>query len=200
LLSKWKDDGSEQHSKRNLVSNFSGYLHQLWLLVAKNCWLFGEEFGLSFPDRSLSQALQDHRGLLSDGVCIDEPEKFESQSGLNCDALFSRVTRCQNETHATHLVVELKARGAKINFTEVGQIEVFAASVFNDVRYRVSGARWVYWLIGDELGSFAKFRRMDETGLFMKNDQVSIYVKSWQQLLTESRGRLKFIEDGIGEA
>lgn len=48
---------------------------QLHRIIAKNCWLFGEEYNLAVDDQSLTEVLRKHKEKLGDPIVIDEPVK-----------------------------------------------------------------------------------------------------------------------------
>ena len=170
---------------------------QLHRIVAQNCWMFGEDFMLSVDDQSLTEVLRAHKKILGDGLVIDAPVKHVSQVRGIVDLMLSRSTRRHNAESITHLVVELKAPKVKVNTDEISQIEGYAASVMDDERFRNVKVSWVFWVISDDLGPHAKFRMTDESGLIHKNENVSIFVKTWGQVLAENRGRMQFFQERL---
>lgn len=97
----------------------------------------------------------------------------------------------------THLVIELKAPTVKINDDEVTQIEKYAFSVMKDERFRNVDTTWVFWAISDDLGDYATQRISDSSGLIYTKANVSIYVKTWGQVLDENRSRLQFFQERL---
>jgi len=171
---------------------------QLHRIIAENCWLFGEEYALSVDDQSLTEVLRSHKKLLGEDVVIDAPVKHISQTRGIVDLVLSKVIRQHRANALTHLVVELKAPKVPINTDEISQIEGYAASIMDDVRFRNVGVNWVFWVISDELGAHAKFRIAGEpTGLIHKAGNVSIFIKTWAQVLDENRSRLQFFQERL---
>lgn len=171
---------------------------QLHRIIAENCWLFGEEFSLSVDDQSLTEILRAHKTLLGEDVVIDAPVKHVSKTRGIVDLVLSKATRQHRANCLTHLVVELKAPKVPINAAEITQIEGYAASVMEDVRFRGVGVNWVFWVISDEIGSHARFRITEpETGLIHKAGNVAIYVKTWAQVLDENRARMQFFQEHL---
>lgn len=171
---------------------------QLHRIIAENCWLFGEEYALSVDDQSLTEVLRSHKKLLGENVVIDAPVKHVSQTRGIVDLVLSKAIRQHRANALTHLVVELKAPKVPINTDEISQIEGYAASIMDDVRFRNVGVNWVFWVISDELGPHAKFRIAGEpTGLIHKAGNVSIYIKTWAQILDENRSRLQFFQERL---
>lgn len=171
---------------------------QLHRIIAENCWLFGEEYALSVDDQSLTEVLRSHKKLLGEDVVIDAPVKHISQTRGIVDLVLSKAIRQHRANALTHLVVELKAPKVPINTDEISQIEGYAASITDDVRFRNVGVNWVFWVISDELGAHAKFRIAGEpTGLIHKAGNVSIFIKTWAQVLDENRSRLQFFQERL---
>jgi hypothetical protein len=170
---------------------------QLHRIVAQNCWLFGEEYNLSVDDQSLSEVLRKHRKLLGDDIVIDEPVKHITKKRGIVDLMLSKAIRQHRANTLTHLVVELKAPSVKINDEEVTQVEKYAFSVMKDERFRNVNTNWIFWAISDDLGDYATQRISDSSGLIYTKGNVSIFVKTWAQVLDENRARLQFFQERL---
>lgn len=170
---------------------------QLHRIIAQNCWLFGEEYNLSVDDQSLTEVLRKHKKLLGEDIIIDEPVKHISQTRGIVDLMLSKAIRQHRANTLTHLVVELKAPSVKINDDEVTQVEKYAFSVMKDERFRNVNTTWVFWAISDDLGDYAAQRISDSSGLIYTKGNVSIYVKTWAQVLDENRARLQFFQERL---
>jgi len=176
---------------------------QLHQIIAQNCWLFGEEYNLSVDDKSLTEVLRKHRKLLGDEAVIDEPVKHVSQERGIVDLMFSRAIRRHKADELTHLVVELKAPKVKIDEKEITQTEKYAISVMKDERFKSVNTTWVFWAISDDYGEYAGYRMNKNTGSTMNTgkiheaDNVSIWVKTWAQVLEENRTRLQFFQERL---
>jgi hypothetical protein len=141
--------------------------------------------------------LRAHKKLLGEDVVIDTPVKHISQTRGIVDLMLSKATKRHKANELTHLVVELKAPKVKLDGPEVLQIEKYAFSVVEDTRFRNVGTTWVFWVISDELGDYAANRILDSSGLLHSKGNVSIYAKTWAQVLDENRARLKFFQDKL---
>lgn len=170
---------------------------QLHRIIAQNCWLFGEEFNLSVDDQSLTEVLRKHKKLLGEDTVIDEPVKHISQERGIVDLMLSRAIRWHRSNDLNHLVVELKAPKVKVDRKEVGQVEEYAFSVMKDERFRGVNTTWTFWAISDDYGDYAAARITDESGLIHTKDNLSIYVKTWAQVLDENRARLQFFQERL---
>jgi len=170
---------------------------QLHRIIAQNCWLFGEEFNLSVDDQSLTEVLRKHRKLLGEDIVIDEPVKHIFKDRGIVDLMLSRAIRRHKVNELTHLVVELKAPKVNIGAAEIGQVEGYAFSVIKDERFRSVNTTWIFWAISDDYSDFASERITDTTGLIHSKGNVSIYVKTWAQVLDENRSRLQFFQERL---
>ena len=170
---------------------------QLHKIIAQNCWLFGEEFNLSVDDRSLTEVLRKHRRLLGDDVVIDEPVRHISKERGIVDLMLSRSIRRYKADGLTHLVVELKAPRVKIDTDEITQVEEYAISVMNDERFKSVSTMWEFWAISDDYGPYAKHRMKANGGKIHEAENVSIWIKTWGQVLDENRSRLQFFQERL---
>jgi len=171
---------------------------QLHKIIARNTWLFGEEFSLSVNDQSLTAALVEHKKLLRTEVVIDEPVKHIYQKLGILDLMLSKATKRHRANQLTHLVVELKAPKVKIGPDEVTQIQGYAFSVMEDARFSKVGVTWNFWVISDELTPYVE-KLVGESGILHKNPDanLTIYAKTWAQILDENRARMKFFQDSL---
>jgi hypothetical protein len=173
---------------------------QLHQIIAQNCWLFGEEYNLSVSDRSLTEVLRKHKKLLGEEIAIDEPVKHVSKERGIVDLVLSRLIRRHKADDLHHLVIELKAPKVKIGKDEVTQVEEYALSVTQDERFKSVKTKWVFWAISDDYEPYAGFRMSkdpDSAGQILKTGNVTIWVKTWAQVLDENRARLQFFQEKL---
>lgn len=173
---------------------------QLHRIIAQNCWLFGEEYNLSVDDRSLTEVLRKHRKLVGDDTVIDEPVKHVSKERGIVNLMLSRAIRRHRADDLIHLVVELKAPKVKVNKDEIIQIEEYAISVTDDERFRSVHTKWVFCVISDDYGKYAEHRMKQwphESGKIHGEDNYSIWVKTWAQVIEENRARLQFFQERL---
>lgn len=173
---------------------------QLHQILADNTWLFGEEYNLSVSDRSLTEVLRKHHEILGSEIVIDSPVKHISKKRGIVDLMMSRSLRRHRADDLDHLVVELKAPRVKIGQREVNQIEDYAFSVIADERFRHNHVRWTFWVISDDIGSYAKNRIMEgkETqGTIHKKNDCIIAIKTWGQVIEDNKARLQFFQEKL---
>lgn len=176
---------------------------QLHKMVAENTWLFGQEFSISVNDRSLTEVLKKHASRLGKDIPIDEPVlRIDGTVGI-VDLMLSRSIPCNREDEIEHLVVELKAPKVSIGEKECSQIESYAFAVIEDERFTSLSAKWDFWIISNEIDSYA-LRKTTQDGrpkgvLHRETDKanVTIWVKTWSQVIKENKYRLEFVREKL---
>jgi hypothetical protein len=176
------------------------HLHRL---LAANPWIFGEEFHMSVDDQSLTEVLRKHLGKLGRDDPVDEGVKrLDGTTGI-VDLMLSKKTAIAGAKEFEHLVVELKRPSQKIDQKVVNQIEGYAYAVARDERFRDSKVRWVFWAISNEMDDFARQKVTGQNDrpdgmLDSKSDpQMTIWVKTWGQVIDECRCRLQFYRERL---
>lgn len=175
---------------------------QLHQILNDNAWMFGNEYGLSVTDGSLTQALRAHRRHLGDDVSIDEPVKHISQERGIIDLMFSRSIKSHRPGETEHLVVELKAPKVTLGRDDTQQIEGYAFSVASDERFRNANTKWNFWLVSNEIDDFVKIKSKQTSlprGVIHQSSEpdITIWVKTWAQIFDENRSRLRFFEEQL---
>ena len=177
---------------------------QLHRIVAENSWMFGEQYHLSVDDQSLTEVLKAH---LSDKmqIEIDHPVLREDGKRGIVDLMFSRNIQLAGSEDREHLVVELKRPDVKIDSSALTQLESYAFAVAADPRFKGVPAKWVFWAISSDLDSYAD-RKANQTNMprgmtFQSTDpSITIWVKTWSQLINDCRSRLKFFAEKLNYA
>lgn len=177
---------------------------QLHRIVAENSWMFGEQYHLSVDDESLTQVLKAH---LSDKMQIelDKPVLREDGRRGIVDLMFSRNIQIAGSENREHLIVELKRPDVKIDQAAITQTESYAFAVAGDQRFKSVPAKWIFWAISSDLDLYAE-RRANQSNLprgvaYQSSDpDITIWVKSWSQLINDCRSRLKFFAEKLSYA
>jgi hypothetical protein len=175
---------------------------QLHRLLADNTWIFGEAFNLTADDESLTQVLRKHRELHGDPIVIDKPVKTaEGKTGI-VDLMLSRKARTQRADELDHLIVELKRPSITVGSKEIVQTEQYAHAVVDDERFRRINTRWTFWLVCNDMDSYAKTRASQANaplGLIYESldPNITIWVKTWAQLITDNKARLQFYQESL---
>jgi hypothetical protein len=175
---------------------------QLHRILAENAWVFGEEFNLTVDDESLTQVLRQHVHLVGADTVIDEPvQAIDGGRGI-VDLMFSRAVRLARSDELDHLIVELKAPKVKIGADELQQIKRYAFTVSNDVRFRDRDTRWTFWVLSTEIDAFGKqeiaqANRPPGCLYVSDNGRLTIWAKTWAQVIGDNQGRLKFYKEAL---
>ena len=177
---------------------------QLHRIVAENSWMFGEQYHLSVDDQSLTEVLKAH---LTDKMLIeiDQPVLREDGRRGIVDLMFSRNIQLAGSEDREHLIVELKRPEVKIDAAALTQLETYAFAVASDPRFKSVPAKWVFWAISSDLDSYAD-RKANQLNMprgmtFQSADpSITIWVKTWSQLINECRSRLKFFAEKLNYA
>ncbi|WP_067094574.1 ATP-binding protein [Marinomonas atlantica] len=173
---------------------------QLHKIIEDNTWIFGEQFALSVSDQSLTQVLRKHLDNQGIEIVTDTPVKRLDDSVGIVDLMLTRNIARNHPTEREHLVVELKAPKVKIGQKEINQIESYAFAVADDERFNTINTNWHFWIISNELDSYAKHRlssdKLDQ-GILHSANGITIWVKTWGQLINECKHRLEFIRQQL---
>lgn len=170
-----------------------GELHPI---VARNPWLFGDEFALSVDNRSLTEVLRKHQKMLGSEIQIDKPLEGPKQKLAIIDLMFSRATRRHQPSTLEHLVVELKAPRVRISEDEIDQINRYAKRVSRDERFRGVEVKWSFWLVGRELARGAREHAELEREVHLPYN-FSVRVTTWAEVIDENRARLQFLQETL---
>jgi hypothetical protein len=177
---------------------------QLHKILAKETWIFGEEFNLSVSDKSLTEVLRKHIQLLGRDIDAEEVEPVLREDGTTgiVDLMLSRRIPQPKREQREHLVIELKRPNQPVDAEVESQISSYAFAVANDERFKDTDTRWIFWAISNEVAESvrkkAKQRNRPE-GLLYDDDEgkVFIWVKSWGQLINAARARLEFFQEQL---
>ncbi len=175
---------------------------QLHRIIAENVWIFGEQYNLSVDDQSLTTVLKNHAESLKLNVNIDKPVlKSDGKRGI-VDLMLSRKIQQAGTENKEHLIVELKRPKVQIGRNEINQVLEYATAVATDERFESTAVNWQFWVVGNSLGDFAKARvnQSDRRpGLIdqQKNPLISVWVKTWAQIIADCNSRLQFFFDEL---
>ncbi|MEV6736126.1 ATP-binding protein [Streptomyces sp. NPDC051104] len=180
------DGGARQRVKEH------GELHRI---LEKECWVFGEEYGLHASDRSLNEVLRQHCRLLGrEDLVPAETVVMEDGRRGRVDLMLSQAARRgKGERH--HLVVELKRPTTVLTMTEFGQINSYAQAVVNADRYRDAAVTWDFWLVGNNMdeGLRQLAHQHDRMpGCALSQPRFRIWVRTWGEIIEDCQERLRF--------
>ena len=158
---------------------------------------------MSVDDQALTEVLRKHVKYLDESITIDEPvTRIDGRRGI-VDLMLSRQMPRNRPNELEHLVIELKAPKVHIGKKEIDQIESYAFAVAEDERFRSINTKWDFLIISSDLDSYAKRKLQNESfedGVIYKVNEdinVTIWIKTWSELIAENKHRLKFIRDKL---
>ncbi|WP_416977659.1 ATP-binding protein [Streptomyces sp. T028] len=180
------DGGAKQRVKEH------GELHRI---LEKECWVFGEEYGLHASDRSLDEVLRQHCRLLGreDLVPAQTVLMEDGRRGRVDLTLSQAARRGKGERH--HLVVELKRPSTVLTMTEFGQVNSYAQAVVTADRFRDTAVTWDFWLVGNSMdeGLRQLAHQHDRMpGCALSQPRFRIWVKTWGEIIEDCQERLRF--------
>lgn len=175
---------------------------QLHRVLAENAWMFGEQYSLSVDDQSLTEVLRKHLRLQKRAQEVTtDVVRPDGRKGI-VDLMFSRNIARVGLSDREHLVVELKRPTVKIDADAANQIESYAISVASDERFRDGKARWEFWAVSSDIDEHVR-RKINQAGrrsgiLYQDElENITIWVKTWGQLIDECKGRLSFFQERL---
>lgn len=88
----------------------------------------------------------------------------------------------------------------KIDKNEIVQVEQYAISVMKDERFKNVKTTWTFWAISDDYGDYAEYRMKKDAGdngKIHETDNLTIWVKTWAQVIDENRARMQFFQERL---
>jgi hypothetical protein len=170
---------------------------QLHKILAENTWVFGEQFALTVSDKSLTEVLEKHREKI--GAKTKKNAKvvrLDGKKGIIDLFLTRRVPTSHPDEHE-YLIVELKAPSIKIGQEETAQLRSYAYPVQDDERFRGLKVRWEFWVVSNDMTDYAmkEVTSSDRPyGMLDRKDTCNIWIKTWSEILNDSRARLQLFE------
>lgn len=187
----------DKESKQQLLER--DQLHQV---LAKETWIFGEEFHLTSNEETLNEVLKKYLSKLGKRSDDDAPVTREDGSTGRIDLMLARsVPQPRAEEHE-HLVVELKRPSRLIDAEVLAQVKSYAIAVAQDERFNDTKTRWVFWAISNEMTDEARRearQRGRPEGLVYDDEElrITVWSKTWGQLLQECKARLNFFKQRL---
>ena len=195
---------------------------QLHKLISRNTWIFGDEFYLVNNDESLTNVLRKHMQNVAFDVDLDTPVLREDGStgvvdlGLSNippepegekDVIVSKILERHPSEGKHHLVIELKRPSQSITSEVIGQVRSYAFAVAADERFQNVRTNWTFWALSNKMNEQAQLESQMENqpqGVVYqskadarRNYNMTIWAKSWSEIIEECTTRLKFFQDRL---
>ncbi len=179
---------------------------QLHRLVAEHTWIFGEEFSLVNDDENLTNVLRSHLKHVSPSADVTDPVfcgNERDEDGVVDIVLGKELPRGSGEPRHK-LVIELKRPTQKIDSDVLTQVRKYAVAIEKDARFATVPTHWTFWAVSNDMADDAKMEANQDDrpmGLVIarssKMGTVSIWAKTWAQIIEQSRDRLRFFEQKL---
>jgi len=187
----------DKDSKQQLLER--DQLHQV---LAKETWIFGEEFHLTNNEDTLNEVLAKHLDKLGKRVDDDTPVVREGGSTGRIDLMLARSVPQPRADEREHLVVELKRPSRKICTEVLGQVKSYAIAVAQDERFKDTKTKWVFWAISNDMTDEARResrQRGRPEGLVYDDEElrITVWAKTWGQIIQDCKGRLNFFRQKL---
>jgi hypothetical protein len=195
---------------------------QLHKLISRNTWIFGDEFYLVNNDESLTNVLRKHVQNVAFEVDLDTPVLREDGStgvvdiGLSnvppeseegMDVIVSKILERHPSEGKHHLVIELKRPSQNVTSEVIGQVRSYAFAVAADERFQNVRTNWTFWALSNKMNEQAQLESQMENqpqGVVYqskadarRNYNMTIWAKSWSEIIYECTTRLKFFQDRL---
>jgi hypothetical protein len=101
-----------------------------------------------------------------------------------------------------HVIIELKRPSVHVGKTQLQQIEEYAFAVANDSRFAGLNDSFEFWIVGDQLDGYAKFKATQENqepGVTVKsaNPDITVRAVTWAQVIRDARHRMHFVQQAL---
>jgi hypothetical protein len=174
------------------------HLHKI---VAKETWIFGDQYTYGVDDLTLKNVL---KAYLKDCLHREDFQEIVDQ-GDNSNlqtipdiCLWHQFS--MGNAGKENLVIELKKPTVDAGFTEKTQIESYATKVANDPRFPKDKTRWKFLLVTRNIKPeieptlSQKHRRY---GHVTEGDNFDVYILPWGHILSEAKTRHEFIKEKL---
>jgi hypothetical protein len=127
---------------------------------------------------------------------------LDGEAGI-VDIMLSRRIPQTKQEDREHLVIELKRPSRTLNSEAIAQIEKYAFAVAEDERFKDANTRWVFWLVSNNMDDFARRKvtrqanRPDGVLHQAEDKRLTIWVKTWGQVIESCKARLRFYEERL---
>jgi hypothetical protein len=188
---------ADEHLRRSLRE-----VDQLHPMIARNLWLFGEDWNMTRSEVGLTNVLRAHlEDHLGDDVVLEhELESVTQPDGRSgrVDILLFRSRKDDNSTE--RLVIELKRPTVEVGQKELDQIKGYARAIIDDPQYRGVGCKWRFYLVTYDYSDkiLRDIRQKDRpAGLADTQDDYEVWVKNWGEIFDAAEKKLRFFQEQL---
>ncbi|WP_433315999.1 ATP-binding protein [Micromonospora chersina] len=169
---------------------------QLHPMIAKNLWLFGEEWTLARTEVGLTSVLREHLGHLGQDVELEsELERVTRGDGRSGRVDILLYRGIGDERQNERLILELKRPTVKVGREELEQVKSYARAIVEDPQYRGVQCKWKFVLATYDYNDSIKrdIRQKDKPpGLADDQEEYGVWVATWGEILDAAERKLSF--------
>lgn len=175
---------------------------QLHKILLGELWVFGDQYEYGCDDISLKNVLKNHleknlgRNELAEDVDIRQIKGLDDIPDL---CLWRQYNFGKPDVYE-NLVVELKRPKCLISDKEINQIKRYAYAVEGEKYFDKEKTSWTFILLGTKLNNYARSEcEQDdrEFGHIVNKKNLNVYIKEWNQIIQEAKGKLNFIKNKL---
>ena len=172
------------------------HLHRI---LAKEAWVFKEDYALIGDDERLAKVLVHFKEMLGGSVeFTSEPMPTRPDgTGIIPDLVMSGQ-RSPSQGHLHNLVIELKRPTVEIRLKEWRQIEDYARAVTADERFSQPNVKWDFWIVGTRIDpEVMRTLNRSTQSMQLDGDVAEIRPITWAEVVTEAEHRMRFFQDQL---
>lgn len=172
---------------------------ELDALVQANTWIFGENFHITLAEAGLTRIMD----RVSEEIGIKRGKKRVTKGDGKIgrvDSFLGRIVPHSNQAHREFLLIELKRPSLTIGRKELDQLEDYVNAIKAQPEYNDTSNTWTFYLVTGEYDETVKGRITQSgrpVGLFIEQEGVTVWVKTWAQIVRDCEARLHFIAEKL---
>lgn len=172
---------------------------ELDVLVQASTWMFGENFHITLAETGLTRVMDRVSEELGTKRGKKRVTKADGTIG-RVDSFLGRIVPNSNQAHREFLLIELKRPSLKIGRKELDQLEDYVNAIKAQPEYNDTSNTWTFFLVTGEYDDTVKGRITQSgrpVGLFIEQGGVTVWVKTWAQIVRDCEARLHFIAEKL---
>ncbi|PPQ34614.1 Histidine kinase-, DNA gyrase B-, and HSP90-like ATPase [Rhodoblastus acidophilus] len=175
---------------------------ELDVIVRDNTWLFGERFHITMAEAGLTKimerVLDDMHAKRTRGKGTQVRQSGGKIGRIDC--FLGRSIPLPDKMQREYIVVELKRPSKTIGKKELDQIEEYKNALIAQSDFNNTVTQWNFVLVTGDYDGVVKHRVTQKdwpVGLYQKGENVSIWVKTWAELIRECEARFDFVQEKL---
>lgn len=172
------------------------HLHRI---LAKEAWVFKEDYALIGDDDRLAKVLAKFKEKLGEDIefTSDPMPTKPDGTGIIPDLVLSGQ-RSPSQGHLHNLVIELKRPSVEIRLQEWRQIEDYARAVTADERFSQPNVKWDFWIVGTKIDpEVMRTLNRSTQSMHLDGDVAEVRPVTWAEVITEADHRMRFFQDQL---